>query len=359
MFRLFLAAVIVAAAGYLAFWPVEVAPVAWKPVPDPGYVGRYKVNSDLALLRRVELPEGMHGPEDAAIGADGALYVTEGGGRILLRGASGDWSIYAETGGRPLGIEAGPDGALYIADAYRGLMRVDAAGVELLAGEDAEGAPIVYANSLDFAPDGAIWFTEASTKFGAEANGGTLAASKLEILEHARTGRILRYDPKTGKAKTMAAGFGFPNGLSMGPNGKWLIFAETADYALHKLWISGPRTGEVETLMDDLPGFPDNVKRDAAGGFLVGLVSRRSGIVDALAEYPALRAVVQRLPEFLKPDAVSYGFILSLDEKGALRRTWQDPTGAFPLTTGAVRGRDGALWITSLGATAVGRLAEP
>ena len=353
-----LAVLILAALAYLLFWPVPIDPVAWTPTPTVGYVGPYAPNTRLANLERHDIM-GRHGPEDAAIGADGALYITTGEGDILRRDPAGEMSVFAATGGRPLGIEAHPDGSIWIADAYRGLMRATGAGVDVIADTDSAGRKIVYANSLDFAPDGSVWFSEASTKFGAEAFGGTLEASYLEIFEHGRTGRILRYDPATGRTEEKLSGISFANGVAMGASGDWLLYVETGETRIRRLWIAGDRTGEVETVHANLPGFPDNIKRDADGGFLLGLVSKRVPLADQLAAYPFLRKIIQRLPAAIRPKAVSYGFVIRLTPDGAVDQVWQDPTGAYPLTTGAVRDADGSLWITSLSATWLGRLSSP
>lgn len=353
-----LGVLIIAGLAYLLAWPVPIEAVAWTPTPTTGYVGPYVQNDRLAGLERHEII-GRHGPEDAALGFDGALYITTGEGDILRRDPSGEMSVFASTGGRPLGIEAHPDGSIWIADAYRGLMRATAEGAEVIADKDSNGQQIVYANSLDFAPDGSIWFSEASTKFGAEAFGGTLEASYLEIFEHGRTGRILRHDPATGETAEMLAGISFANGVAMGASGDWLLFIETGETRIRRLWISGDKTGEVETLHENLPGFPDNIKRDADGGFLLGLVSKRVPLADQLAGYPFLRKIIQRLPAAIRPQAVSHGFIIRLTPDGAVDQVWQDPSGAYPLTTGAVRDRDGSLWITSLSAGWLGRLPTP
>lgn len=358
MIRRNLLGMVLILAAYLLLWPVPVEPVAWEAPADQGYVGPYDTNFDLQALERHDLI-GRHGPEDAAIGADGALYVATGEGDILRRAPDGATEVFSRTGGRPLGIELGPDGALWVADAFQGLLRVTAEGAQLLAARTADGRPILYANSLDFAPDGAAWFSDASTKFGAKEWGGTLRASYLEILEYGRAGRLIRFDPATGVAETKLEGISFANGVAMGPSGEWLLYVETGEMAVRKLWIAGPKAGEVEDVLTNLPGYPDNIKRDAAGGFLLGLVSKRAPVADMAAPYPFLRKIVQRLPASLRPKAVSHGFVLKLSPEGEVVRTWQDPAGIYPLTTGAVRDPDGSLWVTSLTAEWIGRLEKP
>jgi sugar lactone lactonase YvrE len=344
--------------AYLLLWPIPVDPVAWQSTASEGYVGVYAANNRLLDLERNDIL-GRHGPEDAALAPDGTLYLTTSDGEVLRRSPDGAITVFASGLGRALGIEVAPDGAIWVADAYLGLTRLTPAGAELMSTQTDDGTPILYANSLDFAPDGAVWLSDASTKFGAQASGGTLEASYLEILEHGRTGRIIRFDPATGEAGTMLTGLSFPNGIAMGPSGDWLFFAETGANAVRRLWISGPRQGEVEDVLTNLPGFPDNLKRDANGGFLLGLVSERAPAADLAAPYPILRKILQRLPAAFRPKAVSYGFVLHLNDAGEVTQTWQDPAAGYPLTTGAVRDLDGSLWITSLSADWLARLPNP
>ena len=92
-------------------------------------------------------------------------------------------SEFASLGGRPLGIEAAADGSLLVANAYTGIQRISPLGevAELLTAMD--GKPLAYADDLAVSGDGVIYFSDASTKFGALAWKGTYEASLLDILE--------------------------------------------------------------------------------------------------------------------------------------------------------------------------------
>ena len=52
-------------------------------------------------------------------------------------------------------------------------------------------------------------FSDASTKFGAKANGGTYAASLLDIMEHGGHGRLLVYNPEDQTTKILMQGLNF------------------------------------------------------------------------------------------------------------------------------------------------------
>lgn len=340
---------VAAGLAYLTLWPVPIAPVAWQAPQNKGYTGLFKQNDRLKALEFADL-QGEAGPEDAAIGPDGAVYVPTHSGKILkVDIASGRSQVFATPGGRVLGIEFSDAGELFAADAYRGLLRIGADGaVTVLADATVDGSPIVYANDLDIAADGVIYFSDASTKFGAKANGGTLPAALLDLMEHGPNGRVLKYDPQTGKATVLLAGRSYANGIALAADGSYLLVAETGTYSILKHWLEGSRAGETETLIANLPGFPDNINDNPDGTFWTGLVSPRSPVVDALAGSPFLRKVVMRLPAAIRPGPQRYGFAIRFDGDGNILENLQDPAGDYASVTGAVDAADGTVVFTSL-----------
>jgi hypothetical protein len=120
-------------------------------------------------------------------------------------------------------------------------------------------------------------------------------------------------------------------------------------------WLQGPRAGEWEPLIDELPGFPDNVNDGLDGRFWVALVSPRNALLDRVSGWPFLRKVVQRLPAFLRPAAVSWGHVFAVDASGEVVQNLQDPSGAHPLITGAAE-TEAYLYLGSLVAPTLARL---
>jgi sugar lactone lactonase YvrE len=341
-----LTAVVLALVAYLLLWPVAVDPVKWSAPRNEGYTGDFVPNDAMAGVSRIPLLN-YSGPEDAAIGPDGRVFMASHEGAIVSYDPStGTVEAFAGTGGRPLGVEFARDGTLYVADAYRGLLAITPEGVvSVVADKTAQGSPILFADDLDIAPDGSVFFTDASTKFGVEASGGTLEGSFLDLMEHGGHGRVLRYDPTSASTTVVVEGLNFANGLAMTATGTHFLVIETGEYAVKKISLDGT---ESEVILGNLPGFPDNINRNADGSFWLGLVSPRSGIADALSTKPFLRKVIMRLPAALRPAAQRYGFVVKIDEDGNVLETLQDPTGQFALTTGLIEGRDGVRYITSL-----------
>jgi len=329
---------------YMVSWPVPVAPEAWDAPENPGYTGVFAQNDRLSDLDYLDIG-GRSGPEDVAIGPDGLLYIATHDGEILRRPQSGGTpEVFALTEGRPLGLEFAPNGDLYVADAYRGLLVVDRLGAVRLLANEAGGKPVLYADDVDVAADGTVYFTDASTRFGARASGGTLPASVLDLVEHSNNGRVLRYDPATEQTTVFANSLTFPNGIAVGQDGA-IYVVETGTYSIWRYQPDG--TGR-ELVIGNLPGFPDNINDAPDGTFWVGLVSPRNPVMDRLDDKPGLRRAVMRLPKSMKPAPTRYGFVFRMDARGTVTETLQDPAGTYALTTGAVVGEDGSIFVSSL-----------
>ena len=184
------ALVVAAAAAYLCFWPVPAEPVAWAAPTPTGFTGPFAPNTRLASLRMIDLG-GEVGPEHVAIGPDGRLYAAMEGGRLLrMEPDDGKREVFASTGGRVLGFDFDAGGRLIAADAFQGLLAITPDGrVSVLADRVGPDDPIGYADAIVVAPDGTIYFTDASTRFAPARWGGTLQASVLDIMEQSATGR--------------------------------------------------------------------------------------------------------------------------------------------------------------------------
>jgi sugar lactone lactonase YvrE len=341
---------------YLLAWPVPIDPVAWTAPPHPGYTGVHARNERLAELETLALG-GLHGPEDVALDREGRIYAATHEGVIVRLDKEGrNPQPWAKTGGRPLGIDFDGAGNLIVADAYRGLLSIAPDATVKVLATQAEGIPIRYANDVDVAADGKIYFSDASTKFPAEG-GGTLAASLLDLMEHGGHGRLLAYDPVTGTASAVLKGLDFANGVAVSPEQDFVLVNETGSYRVIRYWIAGTRKGQSEPLIEALPGFPDNISAGEGGRFWVALVSPRNPIVDRLSGSPFLRKMVQRLPAFLRPLPVPYGHVIAVDAKGKVVADLQDPSGAYPINTSVTETAD-YLYIGSLMAPVVARLPK-
>ena len=336
--------IVLALAAYLALWPVPIEPVAWAAPTSTGYTGPHAKNDGLAKLQHIDL-KGETGPEHVAIGPDGKLYTAVEGGKILRMNPDGSsQEVFAKTEGRVLGFDFDAAGNFIGADAYLGLVSIAKDGKVTVLADKVDGDPIRFADAVAVARSGRIYFTDASTRFGAR-DGGIVEASMMEVLELSASGRVLEYDPQAKKTRVIAKGFSFANGIALSEDQQSLFVAETGKFRIMKLPVQGNAPAQV--FLDNLPGYPDNMVRGQGGKIWVGLVKPRNADADQLADKPMMRRVIMRLPRALWPIPKDQGHVFAFTEDGKVVADMQDHAGGYPETT-SVTETAGRLYIQSL-----------
>src|SRR5262245_41366212 len=234
-----------------------------------------------------ELASGLQFPEGPIAMADGSVLLVEIKRGTLSRvKPDGSIEVVAETGGGPNGAAIGPDGAVYVCN-NGGFEWHEVAGftvpgdqpasytggsiqrVELATGRvdvlytACGGHPLRGPNDLVFDRDGGFWFTDHG---------------KIRARERDRGG--LYYAQPDGSAiGEVAYPLDSPNGVGLSPNGKRLYVAETFTGRVWQWDVVGP--GELAggmplapggaTLLAGLPGFQllDSLAVDADGNVCV------------------------------------------------------------------------------------------
>jgi ribose transport system permease protein len=102
----------------------------------------------------------------------------------------------------------------------------------------------------------------------------------VDGLEARGNGRIICYDPKTRTTHTALRGLKFPNGICVASDGQSILFAETFNCAIKRYWFDGPKKGAVETVIDNLPGFPDTINLASDGNYWLAIVGMRTPTLD-------------------------------------------------------------------------------
>jgi sugar lactone lactonase YvrE len=344
----FLVALIAASLAYLFFAPVPIAPAAWTPPAAPALAGPYEQNSRLAPVERLSLGQG-HAPEDVAIDSEGRVYGGLEDGRIVQLQPDGKQPrVFANTYGRPLGLVFDREGNLIVADALKGLLSISKAGEVKLLTDQADGVKFGCLNDLDVGADGTIYFTEASNKF-------PMSQHVNDLLEHQPNGRLLAWDPKTQHTRTLLRDVYFANGVAVSPDQSFVLVAETGMYRVRRVWLSGPKQGQADVFIDNLPGFPDGISSNGKDKFWLALVTPRQALFDRLLPHPFLRKVVYRLPKSLQPAPQRYSFVLALDAQGRVVENLQNGAGDCYSQIANVVEHNGALYFGSIGEDTLGR----
>ena len=339
---------------YLLFWPVPIDPAAWHPPDLPPLTGVYQENNRLAAVEHIGEGAG-YAPEGAAIDSQGQIYAGMDDGRIIRFAADGsDPQLFADTGGRPLGMAFDAQGDLVVADAFKGLLSISPQGVLTVLTDEVDGQPIMFANDLDITTEGTIYFSNTSTKF-------SIDEFMLEIIEHQPNGQLLAYDPATGSTHIVLDGLYFANGVAVSPDQTFLLVVETGEYRVRRYWLAGPNQDEVEIFIENLPGIPDNITSNGEDLFWLALnqgpPTRQT--LDPFLPFPFLRKVLWRLPEWLRPGPTPFGYVLGLDSDANVRYNLQDPSGETYVEISSVIEHDGMLYLGSIGEDSIGRVPIP
>jgi sugar lactone lactonase YvrE len=354
---------VLAVAAYLCFWPVPVEPVGWQAPATPGYSDPHAPNNRLANIQLIAL-NGESGPEHVALARDGKLYATMASGNIVRMNPDGvAQEVFVNTGGRVLGFDFDADGNLIAADAMKGLLSIGPDRAVRVLANAVNGDPVRYANAVTVAANGKIYFTDASTRFAPKDWDGTFAASILDIMEQSSTGRVLEYDPAHKTVRIVAQGLSFANGIALSQDEQTLFVNETGRYRVWRIAVTAndlnvtQHSPQASVLLDNLPGYPDNLMRGLDGKIWLGFAKPRNPVIDAMSGQPFLRQITLRLPRAFWPVPKAYGHVMAFNEEGKVLDDLQDPSGAYPETTAVTETRD-RLYIQSLHAKGLGWLAR-
>lgn len=194
------------------------------------------------------ITEGLEFPEGPIAMADGSVILVEIKRQTLTRvHPDGRQEVIAHLGGGPNGAAVGPDGAVYVCnnggfewneadglllphgtpDYYvSGLIqRVDLASGEVTTlYSECDGKPLRGPNDIVFDKDGGFWFTDLGKSNGDVSHVGHLHYATID-----------------GKKIVLARdGMTTPNGVGLSPDGKQVFVAETQTGRLWEFDIAGP-----------------------------------------------------------------------------------------------------------------------
>jgi len=233
--------------------------------------------------------EGLQFPEGPIAMADGSIILVEMRRQTLSRvWPDGRIEVVAELGGGPNGAAIGPDGAVYVtnnggfcwsdeggfsmpsgeADDYRtgSIQRVDlATGASTTLYESCEGKQLRGPNDIVFDKSGGFWFTDL----------GKIGQEQLDI------GHILYAKPDGSSIRRMRSGLFGPNGIGLSPDEARVYTAESYTSRVWSFAIEAPgvlaqekEPGQAPVVLGPLPGYQplDSLAIEADGKVCVATI---------------------------------------------------------------------------------------
>ena len=327
--------------------------------PDTTAGSAYAVNDKLGDIELIGLGR-VEAPEDVILDEDDNLYCGTRHGNIMRFKAPDyqEMEIFAHVGGQPLGMAFDQAGNLNVCIGGMGLYRVTPERkVELVTDETnrslfsiQDDSRLRLADDLDIAPDGRIFFSEATIRY-------EMHEWQIDSLEGRGNGRIICYDPRTNETRTVVKNLVFPNGICLGSEGQSILFAESWACRISRYWFDGPKKGQVERVIESLPGYPDNINRASDGNYWIALMGMRGPAFDLAMRRPAFRRrMAKRLAqdEWLSPN-INVGCVVKCNDRGEILDALWDRSGVnHPMIT-SMREHRGYLYLGGISNNRIGR----
>jgi ribose transport system permease protein len=183
----------------------------------------------------------------------------------------------------------------------------------------------------------------------------------MDALESRGNGRIVCYDMNSGKTHTELTKLVFPNGVCIAADQKSFYFAESWGCRLSRYWFDGPKKGTLQVVIDDLPGYPDNINIASDGHYWFTLMGMRTPSLDLALRMPAFRRRMARqiaVDEWLFPN-INNGCVLKFNEKGEIVDALWDLGGQnHPMIT-SIREHRGYLYLGGISNNRIGKYKIP
>lgn len=354
--------------------PIEPQSFSY-PASPPELKGPLAVNTKLQNAKRL-FENKIFAPESFTADKEGNIYTGAGDG-MIYKIKDDKLTPVVRTGednphcgipeleykcGRPNSLRLDADGNLIIADAYKGLLKVLLPSHEIqvlhASSDGIQGVPFKFLNGLEISKDGIIYFTDSSSKWNRKDN-------RLEVLEMNNMGRLLMYNPKTKSTHLLYEGLYFPNGIALTSDESALLVNELSASRVIKFFLKGPKKGNAIVIQNNLPGYPDNIRRNSKGNYYVGMSHTRFAtwnplhkFLDLLGPYPGLRKIIAKVGNdfFYNLCLPKNAIIVEMDEEGKILDSLQDPTGKVIETVTDAFDYKGKLYIGSFSAKFVGQM---
>jgi ribose transport system permease protein len=345
---------------------VYVSPAYLSLPPPPSALdptSRYALNDKLRSVEVIGLGQ-IEGPEDVILDRDDNLYCGTRHGDIV-RFFGPDHSrheIFAHIGGHPLGMAFDRKGDLLVCIGGMGLYAVspDKTVTKLTDETNRSWLSVVddsrlrLADDVDVAPDGRVYFSEATVRYEQED-------WATDALESRGNGRMVCYDPRTGVTRTIIHKIVFANGVCMSRDKQSFFFAESWTCSIKRYYFDGPKTGRLETLIDNLPGYPDNINRASDGCYWAALLGMRTPALDLALTMPDFRRRMAKrvAPELWLYPNINTGCVIKFDDQGRIVGSLWDLGGVnHPMIT-SMREHKGYLYLGGVSNNRIGRYKIP
>jgi ribose transport system permease protein len=348
---------------------VYVSPVYYAPRYEGWLEEADRARSPYALNNRLGDVEVLgygqvDGPEDVILDDEDRIYTGTREGRIIRLSGPGfsHVEVFADLGGRPFGLAFDAEKNLIVCIGAMGVYGIRPDGATYRVTDQTnrtrfsilDDSSLRMADDLDIAADGKIYFSDATTRYDAHT-------WLQDAVEARPNGRLVCHDPKSGRTRTVLRGLRFSNGVCLSHDGRSMLFAESFDYSISRLWLAGPKEGQIEKVIPNLPGYPDNINRASDGNYWLALIGMRSPTWDLSMTRPGFRLrMIKQVPhdEWLCP-SINIGCVVKFSPSGEILDCLWDEHGVHNPMITSMREHKGWLYLGGMANNRITRVRLP
>ncbi len=329
------------------FYSCAIKPLAWHAPEKPAFVNEIEFNKRLTQATKIDLL-GYAGAEEFAMDSKGNIYCGAhksekdfSAGAIIKITPEGRAEEFLKTDKWVTGLQFDLSNNLIALMNGVGLIKIKSdKTIDTLLMHTPGGEPLLMGTGLKIASDGKIYFANMSS-----TNETSPKYINKLILEMKPTGGIYCFDPISNKTTIISSGNYFGNGLELACDESFLLVSETSKYRIIKYWLKGEKAGTSEILLDNLPGFPNNISRRRNGNFWIGFTTKRNDQLDQIHHKPGMKKFVYGLPQFMQPKAEKFGMVLEITQQGKIVQALFDTKGKTVTEAGAVSEWNNSLYL--------------
>ena len=173
------------------------------------------------------------------------------------------------------------------------------------------------------------------------------------LLSGDKTGRLLKYNISSKEVTVLQQGLAFANGVALSNDRSFVLVAESTNCRILRLWLHGPNVGTFD-IFAELPGFPDNVRRNPKGEFWVAIHAKSGFFGRWVLPNSWIGKTLLRLPLNFKQlhslliGGKAHATAIKLSEEGKVLEVLEDSEGKTLRFISEVEEKDGKLWIGSV-----------
>jgi hypothetical protein len=269
------------------------------------------------LLDEVDVfSDTMKDIDDIAINEKGDIYVSSGNTIVRLNGSSGQReTVFAQFDTKVGGINFHPDGRLMACVSRKGLVIIGNDGKQTWI-TTADGQTILCPTTAVADRNGKIYIADGSTYHDPQN-------WVRDLMEKRKAGRLIIYEPHTGKSHVLLSELSYPYGLAITNDGQDLLITESWSHTLSSYKLNDIRKQSRKLLIPNLPGYPARIVPSLVGGYWMCLFALRTGLIELVLSENTYRKkmmeTIENTAHWVAPALSSGDDILEYSQAGRMK----------------------------------------